>query len=129
VALAHRGSGRVVVDLQPDGDLMFDLGALWVAAYHRLPLLVVMLNNRSYYNDWEHQERMAHQRGTPVENARVGMELDRPAPDFAGVARSLGWWAEGPIDDPSALAPALRRGAEMVSAGGPALIDVVCQPR
>ena len=31
VALAHKGTGRVVVDIQPDGDLMFDAGALWVA--------------------------------------------------------------------------------------------------
>src|SRR5204863_6199017 len=36
VALAHKGTGRLVVDLQPDGDLMFDLGALWIAAYHRI---------------------------------------------------------------------------------------------
>ncbi len=31
VALAYKGTGRLVVDLQPDGDLMFDLGTLWVA--------------------------------------------------------------------------------------------------
>src|SRR5229473_4965205 len=59
VALAHRATGRLVVDLQPDGDLMFDAGALWVATKHRIPLLVVMYNNRAYYNDWEHQIRMA----------------------------------------------------------------------
>jgi acetolactate synthase-1/2/3 large subunit len=130
VALAHRDAGRLVVDLQPDGDLMFDLGALWVAAHHRIPLLVVMFNNRAYHNDLEHQERMAHQRGTPLENAVVGMEIDRPAPDFAGVARSLGWWAEGPIEDPAAIAPALRRAVdEITSTGVPALVDVVCQPR
>jgi benzoylformate decarboxylase/acetolactate synthase-1/2/3 large subunit len=130
VALAHRDAGRLVVDLQPDGDLMFDLGALWIAAYHRIPLLVVMFNNRAYHNDWEHQERMARQRGTPVQNAYVGMEIDKPAPDFAGVARSLGWWAEGPLEDPSALGAALRRAVEEVSSGGrPALVDVVCQPR
>jgi acetolactate synthase I/II/III large subunit len=129
VALAHRDSGRLVVDLQPDGDLMYDLGALWIAAHHRLPLLVVMFNNRSYHNDLEHQERMARQRGTPVKNAPIGMELDRPPPDFAGVARSLGWWAEGPISEPSALRPALERAVEVVSDGGPALVDVVCRPR
>ena len=129
VALAHRHTGRLVVDLQPDGDLMFDLSALWVAAYHRLPMLVVMFNNRSYNNDWEHQERMAHQRGTPIERASIGMELDRPAPDFAGVARSLGWWADGPVADPSALAPVLERAVESVAAGTPALVDVVCLPR
>jgi acetolactate synthase-1/2/3 large subunit len=129
VALAHRDTGRLVVDLQPDGDLMFDLGALWVAAYHRIPLLTVMFNNRAYYNDWEHQERIARQRGTPVENAYVGMEIDRPAPDFAGVARSLGWWAEGPIAEPSALAPVLARAVEAAVGGQPALVDVVCRPK
>ncbi len=59
VALAHRDEKRLVVDMQPDGDLMFDAGALWVAAKHRIPMLVVMYNNRAYYNDWEHQIRMA----------------------------------------------------------------------
>ena len=67
VALAHKGKGRVVVDIQPDGDLMFDAGALWVAAKYQIPMLVVMHNNRAYYNDWEHQIRMAqaarHRRG------------------------------------------------------------------
>ena len=67
VALAHKGTGRIVVDIQPDGDLMFDAGALWVAAKYQIPMLVVMHNNRAYYNDWEHQIRMAqaarHRRG------------------------------------------------------------------
>jgi acetolactate synthase I/II/III large subunit len=130
VALAHRGTGRLVVDLQPDGDLMFDAGSLWVAAYYRLPLLVVMHNNRAYYNDWEHQERIARQRGTPLERARIGMEIDRPAPDFAALARSMGWWAAGPLADPDAVGPAVRRAADHVLATGtPALVDVVCEPR
>ncbi len=130
VALAHRGTGRLVVDLQPDGDLMFDAGALWVASYYRLPLLVVMYNNRAYYNDWEHQERLARQRGTPVERAWVGLEIDRPAPDFAALARSMAWWAEGPVSDPDKVGPAVRRAAEHVlTTASPALVDVVCQPR
>jgi thiamine pyrophosphate-dependent acetolactate synthase large subunit-like protein len=129
VALAHKGSGRLVVDLQPDGDLMFDLGALWIAAYHRLPLLVVMFDNRAYYNDWEHQERIARHRGTPVERAYIGMELDKPAPDFAAVARGLGWHGEGPIDRPDDVRAAVARAAAGVAREGrPALVDVVCQP-
>jgi hypothetical protein len=68
-----------------DGDLMFYAGSLWVASYYRLPMLVVMYNNRAYYNDWEHQERL---------------EIDRPAPDFAALARSFEWYAEGPIETP-----------------------------
>jgi thiamine pyrophosphate-dependent acetolactate synthase large subunit-like protein len=128
VALAHKGTGRLVVDLQPDGDLMFDAGALWVAAYYELPMLVVMFNNRAYYNDWEHQERLARQRGTPLNRAHIGMEIDKPAPDFAALAGSFGWFAEGPITDPDQVRAAVQRGADYVLATGkPALVDVICQ--
>jgi acetolactate synthase-1/2/3 large subunit len=129
VALAHRDAGRLVIDLQPDGDLMFDAGALWVAAKHRIPLLVVMYNNRAYYNDWEHQIRMARLRGTPVERAHIGMDMDDPAPDFAGLAKSMGWYAEGPIDKPGEVAAALKRAIARVKAGQPALLDTITQKR
>jgi acetolactate synthase-1/2/3 large subunit len=129
VALAHRGTGRLVIDLQPDGDLMFDAGALWVAAKHRIPMLVVMYNNRAYYNDWEHQIRMAKLRGTPVGRAYIGMDMDDPAPDFAGLAKSMGWYAEGPIDQARDVAPALNRAIQRVKAGQPALIDTITQKR
>jgi acetolactate synthase-1/2/3 large subunit len=130
VALAHKGTGRLVVDLQPDGDLMFDVGALWVASRYQLPLLVVMFNNRAYYNDWEHQERLAEQRGTPIERARIGMAIDEPEPDFAAVAKGFGWYSEGPVTDPAAITEAVRRAAaHVMETGGPALVDVVCQPQ
>jgi benzoylformate decarboxylase/acetolactate synthase-1/2/3 large subunit len=93
-------------------------------------MLVVMFNNRAYYNDWEHQERMARRRGTPVENSWIGMEIDRPAPDFAAVARGLGWHARGPIERPDDLAGALAEAVAVVRDDrSPALVDVVCQPR
>ena len=129
VALAHRDEGRLVVDMQPDGDLMFDAGSLWVAAKHKIPMLCVMYNNRAYYNDWEHQIRMAKQRGTPVNRAHIGMDLDNPAPDFAGLARAMGWYAEGPIDRPGDIAAALTRAIAKVNAGQPALIDTITQKR
>jgi acetolactate synthase-1/2/3 large subunit len=130
VALAHRESGRLVVDLQPDGDLMYDLGALWIAAYHRIPLLVVMFNNRAYYNDWEHQERIARHRGTAVDRTYIGMEIDKPAPDFAAAARALGWEAEGPVTDADGIRAAVVRAARIVSEERrPALVDVICQPK
>jgi benzoylformate decarboxylase/acetolactate synthase-1/2/3 large subunit len=89
-----------------------------------------MFNNRAYYNDWEHQERLARQRGTPVERAHIGMEIDRPAPDFAGLAQSFGWYAEGPLLDPGLVAAAVARAAEHVlTTGKPALVDVVCQKK
>jgi acetolactate synthase-1/2/3 large subunit len=129
VALAHRDQKRLVVDMQPDGDLMYDAGALWTVAKHRIPMLVVMYNNRAYYNDWEHQIRMAKVRGTPVERAHIGMDMDDPAPDFAAMARSMGWYAEGPIDSPDGLGAALERAIAEVKAGRPALLDTVTQKR
>jgi acetolactate synthase-1/2/3 large subunit len=129
VALAHRDARRLVVDLQPDGDLMFDAGALWVAAKHRIPLLVVMYNNRAYYNDWEHQIRMAKLRGTPVERAHIGMDMVDPAPDFASMAKAMGWYAEGPLERPGDVAAALERAIKRVKAGQPALLDTITQKR
>jgi acetolactate synthase-1/2/3 large subunit len=129
VALAHKGTGRVVVALQPDGDLMYDAGALWTAAKHELPLLIVMVNNRAYYNDWEHQIRMARLRGTDEAKAHIGMDLFGPAPDFAAIARGMGVWGEGPIEDPAQVGPALRRALQVVKSGRPALVDVVTRHR
>lgn len=129
VALAHRDKKRLVVDMQPDGDLMFDPGALWVAAKYEIPMLVVMYNNRSYYNDHEHQIRMAKKRGTPVERAYIGMDIDKPQVNFAGLARSMGWYAEGPIEDGKDVGDALRRAIKEVKAGRPALVDTVSQYR
>jgi benzoylformate decarboxylase/acetolactate synthase-1/2/3 large subunit len=130
VALAHRGQGRLVVDLQPDGDLMFDAGALWVAAAHRIPMLVVMVNNRAYYNDWEHQIRLAKARGSDLDRAHIGVNIEGPAPDFAGLARSFGWHAQGPIEDPDAIREAVADAARIVmDEGRPALVDVVTAHR
>jgi acetolactate synthase I/II/III large subunit len=129
VALAHRDKGRIVVDINPDGDLMFDAGALWIAAKYKIPMLVVMHNNRAYYNDWEHQIRMARQRGTDEAKAHIGMDLFGPEPDFAGLARSMGCWGEGPIDNPKDVRPALRRALAEVKKGRLALVDTITQHR
>lgn len=128
VALAYRGTGKLVVDLQPDGDLMFDASALWVATKHRIPMLCVVVNNRAYNNDWIHQKEMAAVRGNPVENATIGITIDDPAPDFATLARSFGWFATGPISHPEQVAPAVTQAADIVaSTGQPALVDIVCE--
>jgi thiamine pyrophosphate-dependent acetolactate synthase large subunit-like protein len=89
-----------------------------------------MYNNRAYYNDFEHQIRVAHHRGTPVENAGVGQEIDAPAPDFAAMARSMGWYAEGPFTDPDQASPAIARAAAYVREKRmPALVDTIVRRR
>jgi thiamine pyrophosphate-dependent acetolactate synthase large subunit-like protein len=129
VALAHRGSGKVCVNLQADGDLLYVVSALYTAAHHRLPLLTVMFNNRTYGNDEAHQEAVAKARGRPVEHKVVGIRIDDPAPDFAKIAQGFGVWAEGPIDTADAVGPALRRALRIVKdEGRPALVDVITRP-
>ena len=105
VALAHRGSGKLCVNLQADGDLLYVVSGLYTAAHHRLPLLTVMFNNRTYGNDEAHQDAVAKTRGRPVENKVVGIRIDDPAPDFARIAQGFGVHAEGPIDTAEAVGP------------------------
>src|SRR5215470_11267675 len=128
-ALAHKKRGRLVVSIQADGDLMYAPGVLWTAAHHKIPLLSVMHNNRAYHQEVMHIQRMAnrHQRG--VTTAGIGTTIENPNIDYAGLARSLGVRAEGPIADPKELGGAIRRALEVVRRGEPALIDVVTQPR
>ncbi|HSR05931.1 MAG TPA: thiamine pyrophosphate-binding protein [Bryobacteraceae bacterium] len=129
-ALANRKHGRLSVAIQTDGDLMYAPGALWTAAHHRIPLLSVMHNNRAYHQEVMHVQRMAnrHQRG--IENAGIGTTITDPNIDFATVARGLGVHGEGPITETKDLGPAIRRALDAVErSGGPALVDVVTQPR
>jgi acetolactate synthase I/II/III large subunit len=129
VALAHRGSGKVCVNLQSDGDLLYVVSALYTAAHHRLPLLTVTFNNRTYGNDEEHQATVAKTRGRPVDNKVVGIRIDDPPPDFARIAQGFGVHAEGPIEQREAVGPALRRALRVVKdERRPALVDVITAP-
>jgi thiamine pyrophosphate-dependent acetolactate synthase large subunit-like protein len=128
-ALAHKGSGKLCVDIQPDGCSLFTISSLWTAAHYSIPLLIVVLSNRSYYNDEEHQERMAVLRKRPVENKTIGIRIEDPAVDFAANAKSYGVWGTGPVTEPKDLAKALRDAIKVVKAGKPALVDVVVQMR
>ena len=66
---------RTVVAFAGDGDFMMGNTAVWTAAHYRIPILFLVANNRSFYNDEVHQERMAKQRGRPVENKWIGQRL------------------------------------------------------
>ena len=58
-ALALRDSGRLVVSVLGDGDCMMGVNAFWTAARYGIPILAIIGNNRSYYNDELHQEGVA----------------------------------------------------------------------
>ena len=103
VALANKAKGILTVTFQPDGDLMYSPGVLWTAAYHKIPLLFVMHNNRAYHQETMHIQRMAALHHRRPDTAWVGTIIDNPAIDYAKLAQAQGVWAEGPIDDPAKL--------------------------
>lgn len=130
VALAYKKTDNLVVDIQPDGDLMYDCGALWIGAHHNIPMLVIMYNNRAYGNSLQHQITMARQRGRNIENSIIGTEIDNPPPDFAQLAQSMGCIGFGPIEDPEELKPVLEKAVESMRAHRvPVLIDTICKRR
>jgi acetolactate synthase I/II/III large subunit len=128
-ALAHKRHGRLPVNIQTDGDLMYAPGVLWTAAHHRIPLLSVMHNNRAYHQELMHVQKMCNRHSRGIDRGRLGSELVDPAIDYAKVAQGFGVHAEGPITDPADLGPAIARAIAVVKRGEPALVDVVCEPR
>lgn len=128
-ALANKKHGRISVSIQPDGDLMVAPGALWTAARHQIPLLIVMQNNRAYHQEVMWFQRQALKRNRSLEHTQAGFGLGNPDIDYAKLAASMGVGSSGPITDPKDLAAAIRRGIAVVKRGEPYLIDVVTQPR
>jgi acetolactate synthase I/II/III large subunit len=130
VALAFRGTGKVCVSIQNDGDLLYTPGSLWTAAHYDIPMLVVMFNNRSYHQDVGHQTAITRMRGRSLADVGVGVSLERPDTDFAALSKSFGLYGEGPIVDPEEIRPAVARGLKAVKEERRlALIDTVTQPR
>jgi acetolactate synthase-1/2/3 large subunit len=127
--LAARDRGRIVINVQTDGDMNYAPGVLWTAAHHRLPVLTVMHNNRAWHQELMFLEYMAGVRGRGTDRAHIGTTLRDPFIDYAKMAAAYGMASEGPISDPAELAPALARGIAAVKRGEPYMIDVLTQPR
>lgn len=127
-ALALKGSGRLPVSICGDGDFLMGATALWTAVHYRIPLLLVVANNRSYYNDEVHQERVARMRNRPVENKWIGQRMNDPEIDLAGMARAQGALGIGPITTHEALGPAFAEAIAAVEGGAVAVVDVRVEP-
>ena len=127
-ALALRNSGRIPISILGDGDFLMGAMALWTAAHDNIPLLIVVANNRSYFNDELHQERVARHRGRPVENRWIGQRLDDPPINIPELARSMGLEAPGPVERVEDLPKALEGAISLVENGRPVVLDVVIDP-
>jgi thiamine pyrophosphate-dependent acetolactate synthase large subunit-like protein len=127
-ALALQGSGRLPVAILGDGDFMMGSSALWTAVHYRLPLLIVVANNRSFYNDELHQERMARERGRPVENKWIGQQMKDPEIDLAMIARGLGAEGFGPVIRLGDLGATLEKAVAAAASGKVVVVDVRVEP-
>lgn len=127
-ALALQGSGRIAVGLVGDGDFLMANTAVWTAAHYRLPALFIVCNNRSFYNDEIHQERVARQRGRPVGNKWIGQKIIEPDIDIAAMARAQGAEPIGPVTRPEEVRPSIERGLAAARAGKVAVVDVRVVP-
>jgi thiamine pyrophosphate-dependent acetolactate synthase large subunit-like protein len=127
-ALALKGSGRMAIGICGDGDFLMGATALWTAAHYRIPLLIVVANNRSFYNDEVHQERVARMRSRPVENKWIGQRIADPDIDLAALARAQGARGFGPVEDVHRLAPTFAEAIAAVEQGEVAVVDVRVEP-
>ena len=123
-ALALRGTDRLPIGVLGDGDFLMGVTALWTACHYRIPLLLIVANNSSFFNDEMHQERVAKERGRPVENRWIGMRMSEPDIDLASMARAQGALAFGPVTDHGQLKHAIAEGLTAVRSGGVCVLDV-----
>ena len=127
-ALALKGSGRLPIGVCGDGDFLMGCTALWTAVHYRIPLLIVVANNRSFYNDEVHQERVAVMRNRPVENKWIGQRMGDPEIDLAQMARAQGAQGFGPVTSVDDLPAIFAKAIAAVEAGGVAVVDVRVKP-
>lgn len=127
-ALALQGTDRLPVAIMGDGDFLMGATALWTATHYRIPCLILVANNRSFYNDERHQERVAKERGRPVENKWIGQRIDDPDIDLAAIARAQGAQGIGPVTRIAELRDAIDQGIRAVRDGATCVVDVRVLP-
>jgi thiamine pyrophosphate-dependent acetolactate synthase large subunit-like protein len=125
-AFAHKDQGRVPIVVGGDGDFMMAPGALWTAAYHKIPLLYFVHNNGGYHQERMKIQQQCNHRGRGLTRGTMGCDL--PSIDYSKIAQGFGIDAQR-VTDPAALRAAITRGLDVVSRGEPALIDVISQGR
>jgi acetolactate synthase I/II/III large subunit len=106
---------RKTVALSGDGGLLYHIGELETAIRCKIPLMIVVVNNRSFASEFHLQKRGKHSRIIPE-------VIDFSDADFGAIARGFG--AHGVrVTQSDELLPALR---EAYALGKPALVDVIC---
>jgi thiamine pyrophosphate-dependent acetolactate synthase large subunit-like protein len=128
LALRDMKSDHFPVAVLGDGDYLMGITALWTGVHYRVPVLILVANNESFFNDELHQERMARMRHRPVENRWIGLRMSEPAVDLAQLARAQGANGYGPVRSADELAATLERAIADVRGGAVAVVDARVAP-
>src|SRR5262249_30725451 len=95
--------------------------------------VAVMFNNRGYHQEVMHVQRLSNFRNRVAnlgnDMGPIGTSIQNPDIEYHKLAESMGWWAKGPIKDPTQLGPAIKEAVAVVKSGQPALLNVWTQPR
>jgi len=101
---------------------MYTAQGFWTAARESLAVVFVVINNLSYRI--LKQRTRALKGFSAADDRYVAMDLDRPAIDWVGLARSLGVPGER-VDKTADVAAALGRA---LASGGPYVLDARVDP-
>lgn len=112
--LAAKQSGGFCVAFEGDGDLLYVPSSIWTAVHHKIPVLLLVLDNGGYIGEGEHVSWTSEHRGRSTAKKHIATLIQNPRVDFVSLARAQGAYAEGPIEEPADLGRAIKRAVEVV---------------
>jgi benzoylformate decarboxylase len=105
-----------------DGSIMYSVQALWTAAHENLPVVIAVVNNRQY---GILKMNLVESGGVSARTGNfVALDLDSPAVDHVGLARSMGVDALL-VEKPADVVEATRAAFE---SGRPTLLELPIAP-
>lgn len=125
-ALVHKGTDKICIDLQADGDFLFTPGALWTAVYYEIPLLIIVMNNRSYNNSKEHAVKIANHRHRDSTKSTVGTDFSGTPIKYADMAKSFGMHALAEIHSLEEIYISTKKAIDYIKEEKkPVLLDII----
>lgn len=121
VKLAH--PERPVVALVGDGSSMYTVQSFWTAAHHNIPVVYIILSNRSYRILKMNMNRYRRSLAIPAGRPYPHMDLTQPGLDFVEIAHGMGV-AGRRVTQPEELEAAVR---EALALGRPYVLEVVTE--
>ncbi len=108
-ALAAKQEGGFGVSFNGDGDMFYVPTTVWTAVHHKIPMLVVVLDNGGYVGEGGHVSWTSEHRGRSTDHSDIAVDVKGPRIDIPSLAKAQGAYVEGPIEDGADLGPALER--------------------